>query len=113
MAKRNRKDKATRHLKHFQTFHKPGKRKAKFYPVLTGVQKPTKSIDDLTDYEIDQIWAEAVHRYKTEGFDPEEFEGELDELLKQDPLMSALFDRLNNGPAPKVRRVDAEPLNVF
>lgn len=37
----------------------------RFWPVATGVTEPVKSVfDDLTDYEIDQIWAEAVVYYR-------------------------------------------------
>lgn len=37
----------------------------RFWPVVTREQEPTKDVfNDLTDYEIDQIWAEAVHLFK-------------------------------------------------
>lgn len=36
----------------------------RFWPVTAGYSKPTKSVfNDLDDYEIDQIWAEAVTRW--------------------------------------------------
>lgn len=36
----------------------------RFWPLTTMEQEPTKDMDkDLTDYEIDQIWAEAYHYY--------------------------------------------------
>jgi predicted P-loop ATPase len=37
----------------------------RFWPIDVGVVKPSKSVfKDLTDYEIDQIWAEAVELFK-------------------------------------------------
>lgn len=37
----------------------------RFWPVVVGENKPTKSLwSDLTDEELDQIWAEAVQAYK-------------------------------------------------
>lgn len=37
----------------------------RFWPVLTGEKEPNKSIfNELTQSEIDQVWAEAVHLYK-------------------------------------------------
>lgn len=37
----------------------------RFWPVDVGKQEPTKSVfDDLTDAEVDQIWAEAVELYR-------------------------------------------------
>lgn len=52
----------------------------RFWPVDCGVHEPLKSIWNDLPKEIDQIWAEAVVRYRMG--EPLYFEGELDELAK-------------------------------
>lgn len=107
---RKRKQRAAKVKDHIRNFHSTKKQnKVEFLPlVCNGV--PTKRIEDLSEYEIDQIWAEAMHYYKTEGFDPEEAIIELNKVLNADPLHKALYDRLNSLLASKNIRRDASPV---
>ena len=36
----------------------------RFWPIRVGVVKPTKNVFAIQQYDIDQIWAEAIHYYK-------------------------------------------------
>ncbi len=103
MKRRDRKNKAAKHLKHFRDFHGSRKRSRKIFPVV-GMGKPKKSIDELTDYEVDQIWAEAMHLYRQEGFDPEQTEQELESLIQQDPIAKAVYDRINSRLAKRTEK---------
>lgn len=91
--KAKRAKKAAKMRQHNRTFHN-NKRPRNYIPVEC-TREPTKSIDDLTDYEVEQIWAEAVHIYRTEGFNPEEAEREIEDMIKENPRMIELRDRIN------------------
>lgn len=109
MSKGNRKSKAAKHLNHVKTFHSS----KKAIPLLCA-GTPKKSIEDLTDYEVDQIWAEAMHIYKTEGFDPEQAEQEFNELLQKDPEVwevSVILSKLLSSKSSKFR--DVPPVSCF
>ena len=92
----NRKVKLAKQKLHRAMFHQSGrpKNKTKFLGLpCTGT--PKKSLDDLTEYEIDQIWAEVVHLYRTEGYDQAKAEKELNEILRNDPKARELNEKLN------------------
>lgn len=45
-------------------FLQGGEKHRRYWPILTSVQEPTKNIfTELTDAEVDQLWAEAKYRY--------------------------------------------------
>ena len=108
----NRKVKSAKQKLHRAIFHQTGgpKNKIKFLgQVCTG--KPKKSLDDLSDYEIDQIWAEAVHIYKTEGFNPDQIEHDLEQIYLADPKARELNEKLNLLFSSKpIKHRDAPPV---
>jgi len=109
----NRKVKSAKQKLHRAMFHQSGgpKNKTKLLG-LACVGKPKKSLDDLTNYEVDQIWAEAMHIYESEGFDPEQAEQELSALLQNDPGARLLNEKLNALFASKpIKHRDAPPVN--
>ena len=105
---RNRKDRATRQRNHIKNFHS-GKKKA--LPMICSGE-PKKNIEDLTEYEIEQIWAEAVQIFKTEGFDPEQSEQEMEAFLQADPELREVSEILNGFLARKTKqgRKDLNPV---
>jgi len=88
MDKRRRKNKAAKQREHFRKFHR--------------APKPRKSIDDLTDYEVEQIWAEAVQNYKTGGANQELSAEELELAIKAEPLMKVLKAKIERIAAEKM-----------
>ena len=107
----NRKVKSAKQKLHRAMFHQAGpKNKTKFLG-LACVETPKKSLDDLSDYEVDQIWAEAMHIYKTEGFDPKKADKELEEILQNDPGARLLSEKLNALFSSKpIKHRDAPPV---
>ena len=92
MSNNKRAKKAARIREHFRKFHQPQSRK-RILTIVCDPARATKSIEDMTDYEVQQIWAEAVHYWKQEGM-PLPDDNYLTRLVENDPFIKGIQERM-------------------